>query len=86
MVDSNDKRAPERLVMRQDIGEVLRAAAEDLFPVERLEKNERIIADRLRVLGAEEVSPAPRRRLMRVALVTGVIVGLFSVGASALLV
>jgi TolA-binding protein len=86
MVDSGDKGAPEGLMMEKEVEEALRYAADEPFPADRLEKNGQIIEDRIQFLDTRQRQLVPRGRLLRVAVITGTIIGLFSVGSSALFI
>ena len=87
MGDSGDRRFPfDGDMTGEEIEQALRFAADESFPPDRLERNERCIEARLKSLAAAARYRVPRARPMRVAVISAAILGLFSAGASALLI
>ena len=84
MVESCDKGLPEGLEVGPAVEEALRYAAVEPFETARLEKNERIIEERILALETRGMAQPLSRGRFRVAFAVGAIFGLFSIGASAL--
>ena len=83
--NARDRRLPERLMFHHGVGTVMKYAAEETFPEDRLEKSGQIIEAQLRALALDEIKSVPRGHRLRVAVVAGIILAFISLGASAFL-